>query len=163
MIDPVDMVERKLSGIFERREIEIPYAWFENYVTNMVDMLSGNGIDKDAAELANNQLVINTFQKELDECVDSFISDPDDSIGDPWSLAGRMFAAEIEAKQKEQEELMAKAVVAATASNELHKAIPVRPRHRAQAIEILKQAGLFDEFFAGHVGRKLDELYGPKE
>jgi hypothetical protein len=163
MIEPVDIVERKLSGVYQRREIQIPYAWFENYVKNMVSMLSNNGVIKDHSEIANNQLVISTFEKDLDRWMADITIDLSDCIGDPWSLAGNMFATEIEAKQQEQSELMKKAMAAAKDDDELAKAIPVRPRHRSKAIEILKQAGIFDEFFASHIEKRLNDIYGPKD
>jgi hypothetical protein len=163
MTDPVDMVERKLSGVYLRREIEIPYAWFDNYVANIVEVLQNNGVMKDPAEVANRPEVIAQFDKELEEAIEDWTTDPTDTIGDPWALTELLYNQEIEAKRVEHQLALSRAVAQATEENYLDKAIPVRPRHRAEAIEVLRKAGLFDEFFASHISGKLEEKYGPKE
>lgn len=157
------MVERKLSGVYTRREVEIPYEWFEKYVANMIEHLTNHALDIDPSTLSNNPQVVAEFEKSVEESLEAYFGDPDDSIGDPWSFADQMFAAEIKAKQKEQEEIMRQATIAARKENSLDKAIPIRPRYRAQAIELLKQAGLYDDMFGEYVERKLKREFGGDE
>ena len=154
------MVERKLSGVYTRREVEIPYAWFEKFVSNMVEHLANHALDVDEATLANDPRVIAEFDVAVEESIKAYYGEPDDSIGDPWSLADNLYAKEIEQKKQEQMELMRQAMVVAKKDDYMDKAIPVRPPNRARAIQILKDAGLFDDLYANYMTPKLKEAYG---
>lgn len=157
------MVERKLSGVYTRREIEIPYAWFEKFVSNMVEQLKQQAVDVDPSTLSNNPQVISAFDQSVDKSIEGYYGDSDDSIGDPWSLADSIYAEEIEIKKQEQVELMRQAMTIAKMENHLDKAIPIRPRFRAQAIELLKQAGFFDAHFHAHIEKKLKKQFGSND
>jgi hypothetical protein len=160
MMDASTMVERKLSGIYDRREIEIPYEWYENFVSTMHQQLEEKGITIDFATISNDVRVMAKFEEELTESIENYCGDPTDIVGDPWTFAEELFDKEIEAKRIEQYELMKKAHEKAASENELTLAIPVRPRFRARAIELLKAAGIYDEVFADNVEKKLEKQFG---
>ena len=162
-MDHVTMIERKLSGVYTKLEIEIPYTWFETYVDHMHQQLDSHGIVVDIATLFNDPKVVEQFELEINLNMAEHVGESSSCVGDPWSFADKMFSAEIQKKKDEQIELMRKAIGVSTAENSLDKAIPIRKIYRARAIELLKEAGFYDEHFAGAIEPKLKRQFGNDE
>lgn len=162
-MDHVTMIERKLSGVYTKVEVEIPYTLFETYVDHMHQQLDSHGIVVDIATLFNDPKVVEQFDLEITLNMADHMSESKSSIGDPWSFADKMFSADIQKKKDEQLELMRKAIGTAKEENSLDKAIPIRKMYRSRAIELLKEAGFYDEHFAGVIEPKLKRQFGNDE
>lgn len=138
------MVERKLSGIWSIETVEIKYAWFERFVKQVHESLADHTVDIDMAEIANNPGIISGFQAGVKEHLESY-HDDDNYVGDPWGTCDNVYCNEILAKREEQERLVQEQSEANNVTEIGANVLPIRSRHRAKAIQLLKDAGYYND------------------
>jgi len=90
------MVQRKLSGVYDTRSVEISYEIFEQFIDDLRINLFHQGLTVTNESLVNNPKVVAEFDKQITEFMKhEVLSDMTDHF-DNYNLASTLFGNEIQ-------------------------------------------------------------------
>lgn len=144
------LVERKLSGIYCRTTVEVPYELFTSLIREMHRVIA-NEYDVDSDEFANlseeamaqNPAVIKYFEDELAKA----LTLDNIEVGDAWDDTFRVLAKEIKAAKVERDRLEQEAArkhqeAMKHAAEQGHAILVPGEENYLRALQILELAGL---------------------